>query len=139
MNLILSIPMFGLFCMGIYSLILLLRIDNELEARKKHDADSLARYPSTVNQQDIEIEMNRVVPKPENRVDQKELQDEEYVLELLHIDQQAMQNNLCVICFTAEKNSVFVPCGHQCVCHPCGERFFREAKHKVCPICRNRI
>ena len=30
-----SLPLFGLFCMGIYSLVLLLKVDEELDARKK--------------------------------------------------------------------------------------------------------
>ena len=30
-----SLPLFGLFCMGIYSLVLFLKVDEELEARKK--------------------------------------------------------------------------------------------------------
>jgi len=33
----------------------------------------------------------------------------------------------------------FYPCGHECVCDPCGKKFMQEAKQKICPMCRNRI
>jgi hypothetical protein len=38
--------------------------------------------------------------------------------------------DLCVVCFEANKEVAFVPCGHLCVCLRCGK------KMDLCPICR---
>ena len=45
----------------------------------------------------------------------------------------------CVICYQNRKDTAFYPCGHTCLCFDCAQRFNREATHRVCPICRNRI
>jgi len=39
----------------------------------------------------------------------------------------------CKICFEAVIDSVFVPCGHLCVCMDCGKSL------KICPMCRNPV
>jgi len=44
------------------------------------------------------------------------------------------EDQLCVVCLTAEKSYAFVPCGHRCVCRSCGSELLREAR--PCPICR---
>ena len=67
----------------------------------------------------------------------KDLAAEEHVVEVLDIE--GVDEALCCICMDGQRNSVFYPCGHQVVCKPCGERFRKEAKHQVCPICRNRV
>ena len=41
----------------------------------------------------------------------------------------------CIVCFTNDKDIVFVPCGHF---YCCGECYGRFAK-KECPICRGRV
>jgi hypothetical protein len=43
-------------------------------------------------------------------------------------------HDLCVICMDNRINTVMVPCGHFCICHPCA----RELSH-VCPICRSHV
>lgn len=42
-------------------------------------------------------------------------------------------NNLCSICFTNERNILFLPCRHLCTCGDCGLNSHLIA----CPICRN--
>lgn len=66
------------------------------------------------------------------------------------------EDNLCLICVSAEKNAVFIPCGHVCVCIGCGNQILKRALDKFysknennnchteedsddrmcCPICR---
>ncbi|TNV67721.1 hypothetical protein FGO68_gene16507 [Halteria grandinella] len=58
---------------------------------------------------------------------------------LLSIPDDAHSNNYCVICIERERDSIFYPCGHECVCHKCGQQFMKQAVQKICPICRNRI
>lgn len=44
-------------------------------------------------------------------------------------------NNLCVICFSNERNCCFVPCGHICTCYDCA----KSITENKCPICRSFI
>merc|ERR1712046_85563 len=46
------------------------------------------------------------------------------------------EDQMCVVCLTAQKTHAFVPCGHRCVCRSCGRDLLREAR--PCPICRAR-
>ena len=69
----------------------------------------------------------------------KALSDQELVVEVLDISEEQQQAEECVVCLSNKKEIVFYPCGHQCLCSPCSERFKREAQHNICPICRNRI
>lgn len=43
----------------------------------------------------------------------------------------------CVICLSAPRNSVVIPCRHLCLCNECAETL-RYQSNK-CPICRGRI
>ena len=52
------------------------------------------------------------------------------------IDQVAEQDpdrESCVVCLDEDKSHILVPCGHQCVCGPCGERLAQ------CPVCRQAV
>jgi len=42
---------------------------------------------------------------------------------------------MCVICLSVPKTHAFVPCGHRCVCLPCGNDVLKQAS-PFCPICR---
>ena len=39
----------------------------------------------------------------------------------------------CVVCLDEAKSHALVPCGHRCVCGPCGERLGQ------CPVCRQAV
>ena len=67
------------------------------------------------------------------------LHNEDLMIEILDFSPEQMEDKNCVICLTNPKDSVFYPCGHQCICHGCSEKFKREARHQVCPLCRNRV
>ncbi len=69
----------------------------------------------------------------------RDLAAEHLTVEVLQVDPKQYESNECVICMDAPRNTVFYPCGHQCLCEPCGQRFKKEARHQVCPICRNRV
>ena len=43
----------------------------------------------------------------------------------------------CIICMSADKNTVFASCGHYACCSDCSKTIFNTTKK--CPICRSRI
>ena len=44
-----------------------------------------------------------------------------------------INNNLCIICQSNDKESVFFPCGHRCTCYKCAVYYFEV--YKKCPKC----
>jgi len=48
---------------------------------------------------------------------------------------EKQEDDLCKVCMDATINSVLLPCGHLCVCFPCG----RQLQPRLCPICRINI
>jgi len=61
------------------------------------------------------------------------------VVEILQLNDNYLEEQECVICCDALRETVFYPCGHQLLCHPCSQRFLKEARHQLCPVCRNRV
>lgn len=47
------------------------------------------------------------------------------------------EEKLCVVCLEAEKNHLFIPCGHMCVCEKCSCDVINTKAN--CPICRGQI
>eukprot|EP00998_Keelungia_sp_KM082_P006786 NODE_3018_length_953_cov_121.197337_g2998_i0.p1 GENE.NODE_3018_length_953_cov_121.197337_g2998_i0~~NODE_3018_length_953_cov_121.197337_g2998_i0.p1 ORF type:complete len:306 (+),score=26.71 NODE_3018_length_953_cov_121.197337_g2998_i0:77-919(+) len=43
------------------------------------------------------------------------------------------EKNLCVVCLTASRSAIFLPCKHKCACTACSQRV------QTCPLCRARI
>jgi len=58
-----------------------------------------------------------------------DLAQQELVLEILDVNKEQEEANECVICLVAKKDTAFYPCGHQCLCFPCSEKFKRVAQH----------
>ena len=156
--LITSIPLFALFVMGIYSCVLVLMVDDELDQRKKilkaanqNRAEGLLNFSNQPVQAASGGNLVEFQPLPSQegqtvRSDQESgpksytldsLAKQEHIVEVLEIQDENDPN--CVICMDKPKDSCFYPCGHQCLCFDCGERFKKEARHQVCPICRNRV
>ena len=53
---------------------------------------------------------------------------------------QLGDDNSCVVCLDGEKTHILVPCGHQCVCAPCGERLAAQTGGGArYPVCRRGI
>jgi hypothetical protein len=59
--------------------------------------------------------------KEENKADEGENQEE----------------NLCKVCYEAQVNAAFVPCGHHITCHGCAQRVHTRGDR--CPMCRGRV
>lgn len=115
---LMSLPLLFIFIMGIYSLVLLIYVDDELESRKVHEEGS-----------DGEADDGGA----------PDLARKEHIIELLQIDEKQLDKNECIICLDRPKDNIFYPCGHKQICGPCGRDFMAQARHKVCPVCRNRV
>ena len=50
------------------------------------------------------------------------------------LDDEGITEATCCVCQDAAPTHHFAPCGHQCVCAPCGELVMTE--NKQCPLCR---
>ena len=44
-------------------------------------------------------------------------------------------DSLCCVCLDAEKDVVFTPCGHLCICRSCVSKL-PVAQRSKCPICK---
>ena len=53
-------------------------------------------------------------------------------------DEAAEDEKMCVICLSAEKNTVVMPCGHLSVCKECATELARS-RQPDCPICRKKV
>ena len=65
-------------------------------------------------------------------------EDENYLERIRFIDNENIQrkikrNDLCLICQSNKKESIFFPCGHRCSCYECAVLYFEV--HKKCPKC----
>ena len=108
---LLSLPLLIIFAMGIYSLVLILMLDQEIEEREKYRAN-------VVEHQD------------------DDLHAQQNVIEVLEVPKNDGES--CIICLNKPKEMAFYPCGHQCLCEECSESFLEQARHRLCPICRDR-
>ena len=140
-----SIPLLALFGMGIYSLVLATMVEEELEARKEGQTSDVPMRP--VREQSIRLDDVEQLPRVQapEVASQEEvsavngLWQQAHVIEVLAVEPEMLEKEECVICMTNPRDTVFYPCGHQCLCEPCAVLFKRQARHQICPICRNRI
>ena len=65
----------------------------------------------------------------EAKVAENSLANANLTIEILDITAEQQAGKLCVICMDKAKDAIFYPCGHMCVCKPCGDRFREEAAH----------
>ena len=61
---------------------------------------------------------------------------EEEVKRLRALIETLTENKECTICLTHERNTLFRPCGHVCICWTCWEAM---PTPKACPLCRAKI
>ena len=47
------------------------------------------------------------------------------------------EKKLCVVCMEADKNAIFLPCGHISCCMACAQSVKNSTKK--CPVCRGTI
>lgn len=140
----LSLPFLAMFLIGCHSMYLLNLIMDEVKSRKQ---ERILRGGSHVEMSELSTHENQEIPQIlsagggiyiENDIiyHRPPLNDEYLVLQL---PADAHTHNLCVICMEKERDSIFYPCGHECVCSTCGKEFMYKAVQKICPVCRNRI
>lgn len=118
--LISSLPMVAIFFMGIYSVYLAIKIEEELEQRQKSDQKrGIRNERARVDRQaeSIREARQRNIMKPvqdpevQSVRESTKLHHEEHVIEVLDLPENR-DESLCAICLDAEPNSVFYPCGH---------------------------
>lgn len=75
------------------------------------------------------VELFKDISKQESNMDNnnKLIEEEE--------SDDSDEKDLCCICMENKSESVFVPCGHRCVCFGCGESIIKS-NNKKCPICQ---
>eukprot|EP00347_Sterkiella_histriomuscorum_P000253 403376593 len=142
-----SLPFFGIFLVGCHSMYLLNMIYDELAARKKDDKTVQLRENLISNSQNVNAlpinnggpQHNRLEPKIPNVYEayrnEKKHPNEIQILQI----PENLEAERCIICMDNTKDTIFYPCGHECVCNPCGKAFMGQALSKMCPICRNRV
>jgi hypothetical protein len=97
---LMSLPLLFIFCMGIYSLVLVLMVDEELEERRKAGDDERDRGWDGLDY-------------------------DNHTIEVLQISPEQLKSDKCVACTDAKKDTAFYPCGHKCLCHDCAKIFQR--------------
>ncbi len=102
---LLSLPFLVIFIIGCHSMYLVSMILDENKARKQESGEI---------QQLVEI---RMATQNDNRPQESAIIDE---IEILQIPDNVQNTNFCVICLEKQRDSIFYPCGHECVCHQCG-------------------
>lgn len=71
----------------------------------------------------------------ENFLERKIIKEEKEEKNINNINKnnRIININLCIICESQKKESVFFPCGHRCCCYKCAIYFFEV--HERCPKC----
>ena len=91
------------------------------------------------NNEIILISLFNIEKKENNELDIKcvsqKLKKHNYFFELKDIYDGAGANGKCVICYTNNRNTIFVNCRHSCCCQNCANAL----NPKVCPLCKNVI
>ena len=87
----------------------------------------------------ILISLFNIEKKENNELDIKcvsqKLKKHNYFFELKDIYDGTGANGKCVICYTNNRNTIFVNCRHSCCCQNCANAL----NPKVCPLCKNVI
>ena len=58
-------------------------------------------------------------------------------IDLHDIFNSSLDNGECLICCTALRNTIFLPCRHACTCNTCAHSL--KMRNSPCPICKNTI
>ena len=91
------------------------------------------------NNELILISLFNLEKKENNELDIKcvsqKLKKHNYFFELKDIYDGAGANGKCVICYTNNRNTIFINCRHSCCCQNCSNAL----NPKICPLCKNDI
>ena len=91
------------------------------------------------NNEIVFISLFNIEKKENNEIDIKcvsqILKKHNYNFELKDIYDDTGNNGKCVICYTNNRDTIFLPCRHSSCCHNCSGTL----KPKICPLCKNII
>ena len=91
---------------------------------------------SNFNKRSSEPLKSNVEPLKDNsKKESKIIKNNKIIEEEESDDDEEDEKDLCCICMENKSESVFVPCGHRCVCFNCGDNIIKS-QNKKCPICQ---
>ncbi|CDW89039.1 e3 ubiquitin-protein ligase neurl1b-like [Stylonychia lemnae] len=155
-----SLPFLGIFIIGCHSMYLLNLIYDELKLRADQEKNNQKQQPKQIqfsemnpivlnsvvalNQQNIQNINHPVLGVSYGGMQQRDIyqqfreREAQQEMHVLAIPENNFDNK-CIICLDKKKDSVFYPCGHECVCNTCGKEFMKIVRDKFCPMCRDRV
>ena len=71
------------------------------------------------------------------KVEQQKLKTFGMWLDIHDIYNSSLDSGECLICCSAYRNTVFLPCNHSCTCNTCAHSL--KMRNNPCPICKNQI
>ena len=98
----------------------------EFEINKENNEIALISLFNIEKKENNELEIKCVLQK---------LKKHNYLFELKDIYDGAGNNGKCVICYTNNRNTIFLPCRHSCCCQNCSGTLMP----KICPLCKENI
>ena len=104
-----------------------------------YEKDSIEYEQNKENNEIIFISLFNIEKKENNEIDIKcvmqKLKKHNYYFEIKDIYDGSGNNGKCIICYTNNRNTIFVNCGHSCCCKNCADALLP----KICPLCKNII
>ena len=99
---------------------------DEFAINKENNEIALISLFNIEKKENNELEIKCVLQK---------LKKHNYFFELKDIYDGAGNNGKCVICYTNNRNTIFLPCRHSCCCQNCSGTLMP----KICPLCKENI
>lgn len=104
-----------------------------------YEKDYIEYEQNKENNEIIFISLFNIEKKENNEIDIKcvmqKLKKHNYYFEIKDIYDGSGNNGKCIICYTNNRNTIFVNCGHSCCCKNCADALMP----KICPLCKNII
>ena len=104
-----------------------------------YEKDSKEFNQNKSNEELILISLFNIEKKENNELDIKcvsqKLKKHNYFFELKDIYDGAGANGKCVICYSNNRNTIFINCRHSCCCQNCSNTL----NPKICPLCKENI
>jgi hypothetical protein len=71
------------------------------------------------------------------KIEQQKLKTYGMWLDIHDVYNSSLDTGECLICCSAYRNTVFLPCNHSCTCNTCAHSL--KMRNNPCPICKNQI
>ena len=116
----------------------IIKIFNEGKIMQFYQGDSIKfnqpiKDPYEVNAMKIFINKSELYSMIEN-INENQIADSQNNLNNILQMKQKEERTQCCFCLSKISESVFIPCGHRCICYSCGKEIME--KKKKCPICQ---